>query len=197
MPLSKYFKSLSSKIQNRVFTALIAVLFTAGYNTFDKYLLRNKNYNLEIELKAKSIQLEELKGKNMELQIELVKCQAEYNNSESSLNDIPLVAWKRSSKTDLISYVNKAFVIQVLIPLGKDKYDMLYHSDESVFGKAYADQYKILYDKVKSTKEKASMIVYSETKKGEIIKWKSTCYPIFLNNELYEIGGIAYKIDNN
>lgn len=195
MPLSKHFNKLSSKVQNRVFTALIAILFTAGYNTFDKYLLRQKNYNLEIELKAKSIKLEELKAKNMELQIELVKCQAEYNNSESSLNDIPIVAWKRSHTTNLITYVNKAFIREVLVPMGRDKYDMLYHTDESVFGKKYADQYKMLYNQVKSTKEKATMVVYSETKTGKVIKWKSTCYPIFLNNELYEIGGVAYKIE--
>ena len=195
MPLSKFFSKLSSKVQNRVFTALIAVIFTAGYNTFDKYLLRDKNYNLEIELKSKSIKLEELRADNMELQIELVKCQAEYNNSESSLNDIPLVAWKRSVQTDLVTYVNKAFVKDVLHPMGKDKFDMLYHSDESVFGKGYSDQYRVLFNQVKRTKEKQTMIVYSETKNGKIIRWKSTCYPIFLNNELYEIGGIAYKVE--
>lgn len=194
MPISAYFSKLSKAVQNRIFAALIAVIFTAGYNTFDKYLLRNQNERLQVQLADKQIELERIKAANTELQIELIKCQAEYNNTKSSLDDLPYVCWKRNVRTGLISYVNDEFEKVVLKPLGKDRFDILYKPDSLIFGSEYSKKYLESFNIVVSTGRPFTRVEPSE-ENGKIIQWKTTKYPIYRNGELESVGGISSKLE--
>jgi hypothetical protein len=194
MPISSYFSKLSKGVQNRIFAALIAVIFTAGYNTFDKYLLRSENARIQLALADKSIELEQIKAANTELQIELVKCQAEYNNTQSSLDDMPLVCWKRNVRTGLISYLNDAFEKEVLQPLGKDRFDLLYKADSLVFGSTYSKTYLESFNYVVSTGKSITRVEQS-IQNGKVIQWKTTKYPIYRNGELQSVGGISSKLE--
>ncbi len=194
MPLANFFNKLNKTVQNRVFVAIIAIVCSAGYTQFDKLLLKRENIVLEIELKKRSIQLESLKGQNMELQIELVKCQAEYRNVKSSLDDIPLVCWKRDVQTGMIIYVNDAFVRDILRPMGKGRFDLLFKPDHLVFGKDYQSEYRSAFEYVVSTGKSITKNDIRGNRKFGTSKWKSTWYPIYENGSIVAVGGIAYKI---
>lgn len=194
MPISTYFSKLSKAVQNRIFAALIAVIFTAGYNTFDKYLLRNQNERLQIQLADKQIELEKIKASNTELKIELIKCQAEYNNTQSSLDDVPYVCWKRNVRTGLISYVNDAYEETMLRPLGKDRFDILYKPDSLVYGSEHSKKYLESFNIVVSTGRPFTRIEQSK-KNGQVVQWKTTKYPIYRNGELESVGGISSKLE--
>lgn len=209
MDLKKYFKE-HPVVKNRVIMVTIVIvvsaLFQLAVGLRKDYIILKKDLrivNLSDKVdsnlvKRDSLQLllEKTRGNNYRLQIELVQCQAEYNLIQASLDDIPLPCWIRDAKTGYIVYVNDAFERQVLIPMGKNKFDLLGKPDDQIFGKALADSYKIGDDYVRMHLTPFEKIDTSKNKKGKIRRWKSNKYPIFENKgKLTHIGGIAYSIE--
>jgi hypothetical protein len=131
----------------------------------------------------------------MELEIELFKCQSEFTSITSSLDDIPLVCWKRNAHSKLITYINLAFETEVLQPLGLSKFDLLYKQDESVFGKEYSEKYLESFNYVLNTGKSITRVEPSIDKDGIIHEWRTTKYPIFKDGRVESVGGISYKID--
>lgn len=196
MYLEKGFNKLGSVWKNRILTAIIALCFTYGYNKWDLYVMKKElietrahSEEYRREAIAMDIKYIEAQNKNMQLQIELVQCRAEYMDFRSSLDDIPYPAWRRDVETEYITYVNDAFVEQSLKPLQKNRFDLLYKPSENIYGKMDAEHLKSFYWVVKHKRVKET--VDRQIAGSGFIYWRSTKYPIFEDGKIKAVGGLT------
>lgn len=194
MPLANKFNKLSDRAKNSVFIFIMTILVGAVYNQGTKWLLNLDNKELKIRLKEKEIELERLKSQNMELRIQLIKCETQFNNMRANTDNLPLVYWEQSVKTGYIEYVNPAFERQVLKPLGLDKYDLLFRPLEDVFGDD-ASYYMESHIKVYRTGKEHTRIEPLHDTLGNKQLWRSTKFPIRENGVITRTGSFSYMLE--
>lgn len=201
MPLAKVYNTFSENVQNKIWYAVIVIVALAAYTMWTPYRsdvkvaklekevaeLQNENTELRIELAT-------VEKEKFQLEIELLKCRVEYEDISSDFNDLPVPYWRQDIKSGYITYCNDAYVEQVLIPMGLKRYDMLFRPLEEVFGKKYADGFKLSFDRVVKTGIPETLVEQS-MEKGKIINWRSTKYLYPRVGKPQGLAGVAYKLN--
>lgn len=189
----KFFIWLKTIPNARYIAVVITALVTALFTQFGKWSLEKKIVELEVEEKRLELRLEQEQSKRISLEIELVKCRADYGFIQSSLDDLPLPAWITDAQTNIVRYVNPAYERIFLSPLGFTKFDLIGNTANHIFGNKLTAQFNDNNNWVVSNRRSLNKKEDVLEADNKIVKWNTVKYPIFEYDRVRAIGGVAYK----